>query len=92
MTRSFSRTSIHYYCDFCADLFLVKTVKTFPEKYKKNRSRKTSQKVRNKRLKNRAGENRKTRNKPKKVPKPSYRNLKLKSHEEYLIYRKYFVQ
>ena len=38
-----------------------------------------------------ARENRKTLNWPKKVPKPNFRNLKLKSHEEYLICRTYYV-
>ena len=42
--------------------------------------------------KNRAGGNRKTLNQPKKVSKLNYRNLKLKSHDEYLICIKYFVQ
>ena len=42
--------------------------------------------------KNRARGNRKTLNWPKKVPKRNFRNLKLKSHEEYLICSKHFVQ
>ena len=43
------------------------------------------------RYKNRARGNRKTLNQPKKESKLNLRNLKLKSHEEYLICRRYFV-
>ena len=42
-------------------------------------------------LKNRARGNRKTIKRPKIMSKINFRNLKLKSHEEYLIYRTYFV-
>ena len=41
--------------------------------------------------KNRARENRKTLKRPKMMSKINFRNLKLKSHEEYLICRTYFV-
>ena len=41
--------------------------------------------------KNRARENRKTLKRPKTLSKINFRNLKLKSHEEYLICRTYFV-
>ena len=43
-------------------------------------------------LKNRARGNRKTLRRPKLMSKINFRNLKLKSHEEYLICRTYFVQ
>ena len=43
-------------------------------------------------LKNRAWGNRKTLKRPKMMSKINFRTLKLKSHEEYLICRKYFVQ
>ena len=36
--------------------------------------------------------NRKTLKWLKTITKSNYRNLKLKSHEEYLIYRTYFIQ
>ena len=42
--------------------------------------------------KNRARGNRKTLKRPKIMSKINFRNLKLKSHEEYLICRTYFVQ
>ena len=41
--------------------------------------------------KNRARGNRKTLRRPKMMSKINFRNLKLKSHEEYLICRTYFV-
>ena len=41
--------------------------------------------------KNWARGNRKTLKRPKMMSKINFRNLKLKSHEEYLICRKYFV-
>ena len=42
--------------------------------------------------KKRARGNRKTIKRPKMMSKIRFRNLKLKSHEEYLICRTYFVQ
>ena len=42
--------------------------------------------------KNRARGNRKTLQRPKTMSKIKFRNLKLKSHEEYLICRTYFVK
>ena len=42
--------------------------------------------------KNRARENRKTLKRPKMMSKINFENLKLKSHEEYLNCRTYFVQ
>ena len=47
--------------------------------------------VKSKVPKNRARENRKTLKRPKMMSKLNFRNLKLKSHEEYLIYRTHFV-
>ena len=41
---------------------------------------------------NQARGNRKTLKRPKMMSKINFRNLKLKSHEEYLIYRTYFVK
>ena len=41
--------------------------------------------------KNRAQRNRKTQKRPKMMSKVKFRNLKYKSHEEYLICRSYFV-